>query len=451
MQGQRYREGAIDPIRELAMQILGRVHEEGAYANVALMQALRGAHLTERDRRFLTELVYGSVKAGDTLDYMIQQYLRGDMKYVQPQVREILRLGIYQIFFMDRVPASAACNTAVELAKKYGRKGAAAFVNGVLRAAVRTPARARVPRGRSARLLALREQHPQWMVAHWIDIYGYEAAEELCRCNNTEAPLTVRTNTLRISRDELLRQFDREGAEAVPSVWAPEGIRLITHGPLDALAPLRMGLCQVQDESSMLVAHILDPKPHMTVIDMCAAPGGKTTHIAQRMENKGRIFAFDVYERKIHRIAENAKRLGIDIIEACLHDARTIGEQFSMQADRVLVDVPCTGMGVLRRKPDARWNKRREDLRSLPVLQREILESAAMTVKPGGIMVYSTCTMEPEENTVVVEEFLHMHPEFICEDAGAFLPGKKSSERMLQLMPSADGPDGFFIARMRRL
>ena len=451
MQEQRYREGAIDPIRELAMQILGRVHEEGAYANVALMQALRGAHLTERDRRFLTELVYGSVKAGDTLDYMIQQYLRGDMKYVQPKVREILRLGIYQIFFMDRVPASAACNTAVELAKKYGRKGAAAFVNGVLRAAVRTPARARVPRGRSARLLALREQHPQWMVAHWIDIYGYEAAEELCRCNNTEAPLTVRTNTLRISRDELLRQFDREGAEAVPSAWAPEGIRLITHGPLDALAPLRMGLCQVQDESSMLVAHILDPKPHMTVIDMCAAPGGKTTHIAQRMENRGKIYAFDVYEGKIARIENNARRLGIDIIKTQMLDAREIGARCEGTADRVLVDAPCSGFGVLRRKPDARWRRKEAELRALPKLQQEILAGAAAAVKPGGVLVYSTCTMETAENEGVVTRFLETHPEFVLERAGAFLPVQQTDDAMVQIFPTEDGGDGFFIARMKRL
>ena len=447
---QKYRENKIDRVRELAMQVLQKVHVEDAYANVALAETLREVRLPERDRRFLTELVYGVTKAGETLDYMIGRYV-ADLRKAQPAIRELLRLGFYQIFLMDRVPPSAACDTAVELAKKHGRRGAESFVNGVLRAALREPERAALPDGRNAHALALRTWHPKWLVERWVRAYGYERTEALCRCNNTSAPLSVRVNTLRTNRPALLEQFAAAGAEARASVLVPEGILLRAHGALDELAPLRMGLAQVQDESSMLVAHVLAPEPGMTVIDVCAAPGGKTTHIAQRMENRGRILAFDIYEEKIRRIERNAQRLGISIIEAEVRDARTIGAAYTGQADRVLVDAPCSGLGVLRRKPDARWKKRAGDQKTLPPLQRAILASAAEAVKKGGILVYSTCTMEECENTDVVHTFLETHTDFALEETGSFLPEEKSTERMVQIMPETNGPDGFFIARMRRL
>lgn len=447
---QKYREEKIDRVRELAMQVLQKVHVEGAYANVVLVETLREVQLSERDRRFLTELVYGVTKAGASLDYMIGRYV-ADLRKAQPAIRELLRLGFYQIFCMDRVPPSAACNTAVELAKKHGRRGAESFVNGVLRAALREPERAAFPDGRDARSLALRTWHPQWMVERWIRTYGYERTEELCRCNNTSAPLSMRVNTLRTNRDALMEQLTAAGAQVRASAWVPDGIVLDAHGALDELAALREGLAQVQDESSMLVAHILGAEPGMTVIDACAAPGGKTTHIAQRMENRGRILAFDIYEEKIRRIERNAKRLGISIIEAHLSDACEIGAVYAGQADRVLVDAPCSGLGVLRRKPDARWKKSARDAKTLPSLQHAILESAAQTVKKGGVLVYSTCTMEACENAAVVNAFLETHTDFALEETGRFLPVQKTAERMVQIMPEADGPDGFFIARMRRL
>ena len=447
---QKYREEKIDRVRELAMQVLQKVHVEGAYANVVLVETLREVQLSERDRRFLTELVYGVTKAGASLDYMIGRYV-ADLRKAQPAIRELLRLGFYQIFCMDRVPPSAACNTAVELAKKHGRRGAESFVNGVLRAALREPERAAFPDGRDARSLALRTWHPQWMVERWIRTYGYERTEELCRCNNTSAPLSMRVNTLRTNRDALMEQLAAAGAQVRVSAWVPDGIVLDAHGALDELAALREGLAQVQDESSMLVAHILGAEPGMTVIDACAAPGGKTTHIAQRMENRGRILAFDIYEEKIRRIERNAKRLGISIIEAHLSDACEIGAVYAGQADRVLVDAPCSGLGVLRRKPDARWKKSARDAKTLPSLQHAILESAAQTVKKGGVLVYSTCTMEECENAAVVNAFLETHTDFALEETGRFLPVQKTAERMVQIMPEADGSDGFFIARMRRL
>ena len=446
---QRYREEKIDRVRELAMHVLQKVHVEGAYANVALAQTLYEAALSERDRRFLTELVYGVTKAGESLDYMIGRYV-ADIRKAQPAVRELLRLGFYQIFFMDRVPPSAACNTAVELAKKHGRRSADSFVNGVLRAALREPERAAFSSGRDAHALALRTWHPVWMVERWIRAYGYERTEALCLCNNTSAPLSVRVNTQRTERPALMEQLAKAGAEVRASTWVPEGIILHTHRALDELPPLHEGLAQVQDESSMLVAHVLGAEPGMMVIDACAAPGGKTTHIAQRMENRGRILAFDIYEEKIRRIERNAQRLGLTIVEPRVLDARVIGAHYAGQADRVLVDAPCSGLGVLRRKPDARWKKSASDRKTLPPLQREILARAAQAVKRGGILVYSTCTMEECENAAIVEDFLRTHADFALEQTGAFLPAHKTTEPMVQIMPETDGPDGFFIVRMRR-
>ena len=313
--------------------------------------------------------------------------------------------------------------------------------------------KAAFPTGKAheAENLALSLQHPEWLVRRWIGQFGYEEARALCEFDNAQATLSLRTNTLKIARDKLLERLSQEGVEAEPSAWTPEGILCLRHGSLDALESLQQGLFQVQDESSMLVAHVLAPKPGEFVLDICSAPGGKTTHIAASMGDCGRIVALDVHEHKMRRIAENCERLGIKSVEPLLLDAREAGRRFPRQADRVLVDAPCSGLGVLRRKPDARWKKSARDAKTLPSLQHAILESAAQTVKKGGVLVYSTCTMEECENAAVVNAFLETHTDFALEETGRFLPVQKTAERMVQIMPEADGPDGFFIARMRRL
>ena len=292
-------------------------------------------------------------------------------------------------------------------------------------------------------------QHPQWLVKRWVKAFGFEETQSLCDFNNGQALLSVRANTLRADRDTLLAALKEAGTQAEPSKWTPEGVIITAHGSLDRLQPLQDGLCQVQDESSMLVAHVVDPQPGEFVIDCCSAPGGKTTHLAALMQDKGRILAGDIYEHKIDRIQENADRLGISIIETQLLDAREVGQSYPAQADRVLVDAPCSGLGVLRRKPDARWNKSEAEISELPALQHAIIESAAAAVKPGGVLVYSTCTIEPAENQAIVEAFLAKHPQFQLEPAGDYLPVKRP-EAMVQLYPQRDGTDGFFIARMRR-
>lgn len=241
-----------------------------------------------------------------------------------------------------------------------------------------------------------------------------------------------------------------EGAEVRPSEWTPEGILCTGHGSLDASRSLREGLFQIQDESSMQVAHVVAPKPGEFVLDMCSAPGGKTTHLAEIMGNQGRIVALDIYDTKLTRIEENAKRLGISIIETKCIDSREAGRIFEGKADRVLLDAPCSGLGVLRRRPDARWRKAEEEITRLPELQRELLESAAYAVRAGGVVVYSTCTIEPAENEELVRDFLAAHNEFVQEKTGEYLPLRPSTSDMVQFYPQRDGIDGFFIARLKR-
>ena len=441
----------MDKARETAMKILYAVHENGAYANIALIENFRKVQLDDLSRRFVTELVYGAVKAGDTLDWIIRQYTKRPLRKMAPYVREVLRLGMFQLFFLDKIPASAVCNESTELMKKYGHIGTARFVNGVLRAAAREPEKAHIVEGKDESVyLSLAFQHPLWLVKRWLRFFGRKETEQLCAFDNAPAMLSLRTNLLRTTRDNLMERLQDEDADVCPSKWAPEGILCTAHGALDASPSLQNGLFQVQDESSMQVAHVVAPEPGEFVLDMCSAPGGKTTHLAERMENRGRIVALDIYDTKLARVEENAKRLGISIIETKYLDGRKAGTTFQGQADRVLLDAPCSGLGVLRRRPDARWRKSEEEIGRLPSLQRELLESAARAVRPGGVIVYSTCTIESAENEDLVRGFLASHEEFVLETAGAYLPTCPSQNAMVQFYPQRDGIDGFFIARLRR-
>lgn len=441
----------MDKSREVALKIIHEVHQGDAYANVVLAQYLRKAAMDSRDRRFVTELVYGTVQACGTIDWIIRKYVNRPLSKLDAMVLDILRMGVYQLKYMDKVTEPAACNESVELAKKYSNPGSAKFVNGVLRTMIREPEKAAFPsgKGHATTALALKEMHPEWLVRRWIKEFGYDEAEWLCQFDNRQPHLCIRTNTLRTSRSELLLTLLSYGVEAHGSDIVPEGVIIDDHDGLDNLVPLQEGYAQVQDESSMLVAHVLDPQPDEFILDVCSAPGGKTTHIAAMMRDVGRIVAMDIYDHKLQRVRENAQRLGITCIEAVKMDARDAWKEYAGMADRVLVDAPCSGLGVLRRKTDSRWRKTPEMLKELPKLQLEILRSAAASVKPGGILVYSTCTIVREENQDVVNSFLASTDNFELLNAGERLPVPRD-EVMVQLYPQRDGTDGFFIACMRR-
>lgn len=438
--------------RGAAALVLRMVLEDGAYTNIALNQYLRGSRLSDLDRRLATELVYGTVKALGTLDWYLAQCVTRPLDKVQSEILCVLRMSAYQLLYMERIPASAACNEAVKLARSISNEGSAKFVNGVLRGLLRKQAAGELvfpdAEEDDAGYLALQYYHPRWLVKRWLGSWGKEGTERLLAFDNSAAPVCLRTNTLVTTRDELLAKLTELGAEVRASEWSADGIVCEKLPSLHALMEALPKHFYIQDESSMLVAPLLAAAPTMRVLDLCSAPGGKTTHIAQLMQNKGEIIACDVHEHKLELIAENAKRLDITCITPLLNDATVERSEWLGAFDRVLVDAPCSGMGVLRRRAEARWRKQRKDLKLFPPLQLAILEQAVKYVKDGGRLVYSTCTIEQSENHYLIEEFLAKHSEWQRVPFKHPLTGEQVEE--LQLLPQNDGIDGFYICVLER-
>jgi 16S rRNA (cytosine967-C5)-methyltransferase len=357
---------------------------------------------------------------------------------------------------MDRIPVSAACNESVTLAKRYGHSGSSGFVNAVLRNISRGKDKIGYPDEEKEPLkyLSVKYSYPEWMVEKYLNIYGKGFTESLLSAGNAVPEVTVRVNTLRTSREELIEELKKDGVEARPGKYSQEAVTLTNPSSLSRLSAFKKGLFQVQDESSMLAGLLLDPKPGELVIDVCSAPGGKATHMAQLMENKGIILARDIHEHKIKLIDEAAQRLGISIIKTEIFDASQKDEKNYMKADRVLLDAPCSGLGIIRKKPDIKWTRTAEETSQLPELQDTLIEAAAGSVKPGGVLVYSTCTILPDENQKVVERFLKRHTEFELDDITGLIPGElreyTEKKGMINLFPNRDGIDGFFMARMIR-
>lgn len=445
--------------RETVLKILYRVIWDGAYANIELNKVLGEGNLSGPDRGLATELVYGTLRMQGSIDYILDKFLKKPLSTLTPWIQIILRLGVYQMFYMEKIPDRAAVNEAVNLTKKYGHPGTVKLVNGVLR---------NIARNRETIVFPLLEKdpvahisavysHPAWLVRRWIGQMGVEETIWLCTADNLPAPVTARTNTLKISRPELLERLAGEGVQAKPGSYAPESIVLEAAPAIGLLSSFREGLFQIQDESSALAAHILGAKPGSRVIDACAAPGGKTTHLAQLMENRGMIKAFDIHQHKLGLIKDNCRRLGIDIVDACSGDSRSLPDSLSQWADYVLVDAPCSGLGVLRRRPDARWNKDDKQIHELVQLQKEILLSAAQTVRPGGLLLYSVCTITLEESTEMAAWFMKNRADFRLEPFTGRLPFKPSekdqaqaAQGMMQMLPHLHGTDGFFTALFRR-
>lgn len=445
----------LDLAREAALKILYEINEKGAYSNIALNKYFSGHELTERDRAFVTELVYGAVKWKLTLDRMISACSSIRLEKLSPWIRNILRLGAYQLQYLTRVPPSAAVNESVKLARRYGHKASSGFVNAVLRNIAGgggkdvIPDKAVDPVG----YLSVRYSYPKWIAGKFAELFGEKFTESLLEAGNQVPVLTVRANMLKITADELIRELKTEGVDALPGKYVRGSV--VIKGPVSVsgLEAFRKGLFQVQDEGSMLPALVLAPQPGEKVLDACSAPGGKATHMAQLMNNNGLITAMDIHEHKLKLIKDASDRLGTGIIHTELHDASLPVPQHEGMYDRVLLDAPCSGLGIIRRKPDIKWARENRDIESITALQRRLINSVSKALKPGGVLVYSTCTLLPEENRCIIREFLDNNDEFYEDDIAAFLPAglsKYASGGMLQTYPNRDGIDGFFIARLVR-
>jgi 16S rRNA (cytosine967-C5)-methyltransferase len=443
--------------RAICLDILNRVGTPHSHADDLLSDSFkRYRHLTLLDRAFLTELAYGVLRWRGRLDWAIRHFSKVPFEKVEPEIINVLRLGLYQIFFLSRTPVSAAVNESVEMAKKTRGKGGAGFVNAILRSVLRQEKEIPYPEFDQdpALHIAVVHSHPLWLVRRWIEEIGVEKTLQVCAIDNQIPSLTLRTNTLKITREDLIKKLQEVGLNPSPTLFSEEGIKLEQSLPTSELPFLKEGLYIIQDEASQLVTWILDPKPGEKILDACAAPGGKTTHIAQRMDNRGEIFSMDLHQEKLARIEESCHRLGIKIVKTKRGDATqplflTKGSEF----DRVLADVPCSGFGTVRKNPDLKWKKGEEDIRRLSRLQSSILKNLSGYVRKGGILVYSTCAIFRGENETVVEKFLAEHPEFQLDRIDTILSDKFSSfieDGYFKTFPPREGMDGFFVARMVR-
>lgn len=445
----------LDPAREAALKILYEINEKGAYSNIALNKYFSSEELRKIDRAFVTELVYGTIKWKLTIDRVIAAYSNIRMEKLSPWILNILRLGAYQILKMTKVPDSAACNESVNLAGRYGHKASAGFVNAVLRNIAKNGAQVAIPSKEKdlTGYLSVSYSYPKWLTEKYVGLFGSEFAESLMDAGNAVPELTLRTNTLRITPEELIEELKKEGLEATVGKYVREAVVLKSTAAVAKLKAFHDGLFQVQDESSMLPVTILAPQPGETVLDACSAPGGKATHMAQLMQNRGTIVARDVYEHKLKLIDSAADRLGISIVKSELHDA-TIPDKSNERAfDRVLLDAPCTGLGIIRRKPDIKWARETKGIESITKWQKTLIQTVSAALKPGGVLVYSTCTLLPEENEEIVRTFLKNNQDFVEDDIAPFLPKALAVHARggtLQLYPNRDGIDGFFMARLRR-
>ncbi len=437
--------------RTLAVEILNLV-EDGAFAQPLLDSYLSRRTLEAQDRGLLTQIVYGTLRLRGRMDWVIRAVYTGDFQRMEPGILNVLRVALYQIMCADRVPAYAATNEAVKLAKLL-YPGRSNLVNAILRNAVRRMDTLRFPgQGDPLSSISVIHSHPKWLVRMWIDQLGIQETRAFCESNNEIPPLAVRANLLKTTTSDLIAVLEALGCRATPSRYAPDGIVLSDlPTPLAETKPYREGKLQIQDEASQLISVLLDPKPGEAILDVCAGVGIKTTHIAQLMKNSGRIIAMDISTAKIPSSQALSKRLGATIIEPMVYDAtQELPRAFHKSFDRVLVDVPCSGLGTLRRNPEIRWHAKEKDLRALSSLQGQILNRSAASVNAGGILVYSTCTISSAENEDIVKAFLDVHPDFETVRPSGMPPEVLDGKGMFRTFPHRHGTDGFFGAVLKR-
>jgi 16S rRNA (cytosine967-C5)-methyltransferase len=445
--------------------------ETGSFTDVVVERLLTKFELSAVDRNLFTELVNGIVRRKRTLDAIIDRLAKQPAHRQPPNLRQLLRLGLYQLRYLDRIPDSAAVNTTVDLAKTNDLAGLAGVVNGILRQYLRLQNEREevldLPTDPIERLGTL-YSFPDWLIAQWVTALGAIEAEQLCAAFNQVPTIDLRTNSLKIDvesistispiarlqqqRDKLIDLFNTAQIAAIPIPYAPQGLRFVGNvGAIDRLPGYQEGWWTIQDSSAQLVTHLLDPQPHEVIIDACAAPGGKTTHIAELMGNTGQVLAVDKTASRLKKLQQNLDRLQLDTIEILTGDSCGFSE-LTNTADRVLLDAPCSGLGTLHRRADARWQKTPAQIRELAQLQAKLLSNTASWVKPGGVLVYATCTVCSIENEDIILPFLKTHPDWQIEltPADSPLASLVSDPGWIKVWPHRQQMDGFFMVKLRR-
>jgi 16S rRNA (cytosine967-C5)-methyltransferase len=446
--------------RAIAMHTLMQVVRRGSFPDVLLdIYFKEHPKLDSRDRALVTELVYGVLRWQGRLDWIINQQIKMKPDKVDLTVRLILRLAVYQLLFLDRIPAAAAVHEAVELAKASQPEHVVRFVNGVLRAISRrsTVLKKADLEGSAEHRLSIHYSYPVWLVQHWLTLLGAEETESFCQASNQIPPTTIRVNTLKTTVAAIAGSLKGLGFLVESGKFVPAALHLRSiRTDLSSLDQYERGEFQVQDEASQLIAHLLQPQPGERILDGCAGLGAKSTHLAQLMENQGKIVALDNQGWKLTRLMENAQRLEVSCIEPVEMDVFELEPSGGgMSFDRILLDAPCTGLGVIRRNPDIKWKVKPKDFRRLHLVQKQMLERVAPLLKPGGVLLYATCTVSKEENEETVQALLVEHPDYQLESARPYLPagsaGVLTRGGAVQTWPHRHGIDGFFAARLRRI
>ncbi|MBS3732788.1 MAG: 16S rRNA (cytosine(967)-C(5))-methyltransferase RsmB [Desulfobacterales bacterium] len=450
---------SADTPRQLALSVLNDLTRGRANLDQLLNMrfASPSADMSRRDRALAYAIIYGVLRWRTRLDWHISVFATRPINQIKPEILNILRIGLFQMLFLSKIPHSAAVNTSVEMAKKSAPPQVVRFVNGLLRNAARRPDAVNWPDPEKdpIQALAVDESFPQWLIRRWQNRYGIEETQQLCRYFNEIPPVTVRANSLKTTREKLIKALAGTGDDPEPTKWAGHGIALPgLHGPIPDLPGFEEGWFQVQDEAAQLATRVLAPEPGENILDACAGLGGKTGHIAQCMDNRGKIVAMDSDNQKLEDLLSAMQRLGVHIAQTRCHDLEAALDRTDAgRFDRVLVDAPCSGLGVIRRNPDIKWAAEKRDFPRYQQKQIRLLTNAAQGLAPGGILVYAVCSMEPEETDTVISEFCDAADHFEVEPAGSVLPelaDLADPKGFLRLLPHRHHTDGFFIARLRR-
>ncbi|MFZ7121152.1 MAG: 16S rRNA (cytosine(967)-C(5))-methyltransferase RsmB [Eubacteriaceae bacterium] len=440
----------MDYPREVAVKILYNINNCGSYSNISLQKKLSDNKLKDIDKSFISHIVYGIIKNLNYIDWIISKSSKTKFNKISKWIKEILRLGVYQVFFLDKVPDFAAVNECVKLSRKYSKGKADKFVNGVLRNIIRNKESILKHKFCGDDELIIKYSYPEWLVDYLKEQYTMDEIKKYLVESLTTAPTSIRVNTLKSNKEELKKSLSSDGIIFEDNNICHESMIIKDFSDITRYKAYQEGLFFIQDEAATLVVDILDPKPGEKVLDMCSAPGGKTTHIGEKLENQVGLIARDIYEHKINLIKENCKRLDLQNIKIELKDGVNFYKEDINMYDKILLDAPCSGLGILRRKPDIKWKIKSNDIESIISIQKKLILNAYKYLKPGGTLVYSTCTINKHENDGIVSYLLKEYPNAKVLKITNYNKEITIEGKYIQTFPKLNEYDGFFICKIQK-